>query len=129
MLVTSHPYASDFLQQLQITNRHVEVLGFTKEQIEHCITDNVPDKTKATELVQTHNERQDIASLSYIHLNFAIVPYVYEREQCTLPHSLTQLYETFIANALKRHAKVIGNDLRNTRKLNTLKNIPAPLQQ
>ena len=129
VLVTSRPYASDYLQQLQSINRHVEVLGFTEEQIEHCIIDNLPDKTKATELVQTLKERQDIASLCYIPLNCAIVLYVYEREQCTLPHTLTKLYEKFIVNALKRHAKVIGNDPRSLRRLYTLKNLPEPLQQ
>ena len=129
VLVTSRPYASDYLQQLQSINRHVEVLGFTEEQIEHCIMENIPDKAKAIELVQMLKERQDIASLCYIPLNCAIVLYVYEREQCTLPHSLTKLYETFIVNALKRHVKVIGNDPRSTRRLNTLKNLPEPLQQ
>ena len=116
VLVTSRPYASDYLQQLQSINRHVEVLGFTEEQIEHCIIDNIPDKIKATELVQTLKERQDIASLCYIPLNCAIVLYVYEREQCTLPRTLTKLYEKFIVNALKRHAKVIGNDPRSIRR-------------
>ena len=129
LLVTSRPYASDYLQQLQSINRHVEVLGFTEEQIEHCIIDNIPDKTKATELVQTLKERQDIVSLCYIPLNCAIVLYVYEREQCTFPHSMTQPYEIFILNSLKRHARVICNDPISTRKLNTLKNLPEPLHQ
>ena len=120
LLVTSRPYASDYLQQLQSINCHVEVLGFTEEQIEHCIIDNIPDKTKATELVQTLKERQDIVSLCYIPLNCAIVLYVYEREQCTFPHSLTQPYEIFILNSLKRHARVICNDPISTRRLNTL---------
>ena len=129
VLVTSRPYASDYLQQLESVNRHVEVLGFTKEQIEHCILENIPDKAKATELVQSLKERQDIASLCYIPLNCAIVLHVYKMAQCTLPHSLTKLYEAFIVNALKRHAKVIGNDPRSTRRLNSLKNLPEPLQQ
>ena len=129
VLVTSRPYASDYLQQLESVNRHVEVLGFTEEQIEHCILENIPDKTKATELVQSLKERQDIASLCYIPLNCAIVLHVYKMAQCTLPHSLTKLYETFIVNALKRHAKITGNDPRSTRRLNTLKNLPEPLQQ
>ena len=37
VLVTSRPYASDYLQCLQSVVRHVEVLGFTEEQIEQCI--------------------------------------------------------------------------------------------
>ena len=91
VLVTSRPYASDYLQQLQSINRHVEVLGFTEEQIEQCIIKNTPDKTKATELLQMLKERQDLISLCYIPLNCAIVLYVYEKEQSTLPHSLTKL--------------------------------------
>ena len=129
VLVTSRPYASDYLQRLQSVNRHIEVLGFTEEQIEQCIMVNIPDKAKATELVQTLKERQDIASLCYIPLNCAIVLYVYEREQCTLPHSLTKLYEIFILNAVKRHASITGNDPRSIRRLHTLATIPEPLQQ
>ena len=129
VLVASRPYASDYLQQLQSVNRHVEVLGFTEEQIEHCIMENIPDKAKATELVQALKERQDIVSLCYIPLNCAIVLYVYEREQCTLPQSLTKQYEKFILNALKRHAKIIGSDPRSIRRLHTVEKQPEPLQQ
>ena len=129
VLVTSRPYASDYLQQLQSINRHVEALGFTGEQIEHCIMENISDKVKAVELVQTLKERQDIASLCYIPLNCAIVLYVYVKEQCTLPHSLTKLYEIFILNAVKRHASIISNDPSSIRKLHTLKKLPEPLQQ
>ena len=128
VLVTSRPYASGDLQQLQSINRHVEVLGFTEEQIKHCIMENLPDKAKAIELVQTLKERQDIASLCYIPLNCAIVLYVYEKEKCTLPHSLTKLYETFILNAVKRHTKIIGNDPSIIRRFHTLESLPETLQ-
>ena len=129
VLVTSRPYASDYLQQLQSVNRHVEVLGFTEEQIKHCIIENIPDKPKAVKLIQTLKERLDIASLCYIPLNCAIVLYVYEKEQCTLPNTLTELYETFILNAVKRHASIIGNDPRIVKRLNTLAKLPGPLQK
>ena len=129
VLVTSRPYASDYLQQLESVNRHVEVLGFTKEQIEHCIMENIPDKAKSTELVQSLKERQDIVSLCYIPLNCAIVLYVYKMAQFTLPNSLTKLYEIFILNALRRHVNITGNDLRSIRRLKTLSKPPEPLQQ
>ena len=129
VLVTSRPYASDYLQRLQSLNRHVEVLGFTEEYIEQCIMVNVPNKAKATELVRALKERQDIASLCYIPLNCAIVVYVYEREHCTLPRSLTKLYDTFILNAVKRHADITGNDPRSIRRLHTLATLPEPLQR
>ena len=110
VLVTSRPYASDYLQQLESVNRHVEVLGFTEEQIKHCIMENIPDKTKATELVQTLKERQDIVSLCYIPLNCAIVLYVYKMAQWTLPNTLTKLYEIFLLNAMRRCASIVGNE-------------------
>ena len=130
VLVTSRPYASDYLQQLQSINRHVEVLGFTEKQIGHCIMvhKNIPDKFKA-ELVQTLKERQDITSLCYIPLNCAILLYVYERQQCTLLHSLTKLYEIFFLNAVRRHANIIGSDPRSIRTLHTLAALPEPLQK
>ena len=129
VLVTSRPYASDYLQQLQSVNRHIEVLGFTEEQIKHCIMENIPDKAKATELMQMLEERLDIASLCYIPLNCAIVLYVYEKEQCTLPNSLTNLYETFILNAVKRHAKNIGTDPKITRRIHSIAALPEPFQK
>ena len=127
VLVTSRPYASDYLQQLQSINRHVEVLGFTEEQIKHCIMANIPDNAKATELVQALKERQDIASLCYIPLNCAVVLHVYKMAQCTLPNSLTKLYEVFILNALKRHASITGNDAV-IKTLHSLAEIPTSLQ-
>ena len=127
ILVTSRPYASDYLQQLQSINRHVEVLGFTAEQIEHCIMENITDKAKATELVQSLKERQDIVSLCYIPLNCAIVLYVYKMAQCTLPNSLTSLYEVFILNAVKRHASITGN-YPAIKTLHSLAEIPTSLQ-
>ena len=128
VLVTSRPYASDYLQQLQSVNRHVEILGFTEEQIEHCITENIPDKAKATELVQTLKERQDITSLCYIPLNCAIVLYVYKMAQWTLPNTLTKLYEIFILNSIKRHASITGND-SITMGLHTLAEIPESFEK
>ena len=128
VLVTSRPYASDYLQRLQSVNRHVEVLGFTEEQIEDCILQNIPEKAKATELVQTLKQRQDIVSLCYIPLNCAIVLYVYKMEQCILPHSLTKLYEIFIINCIKRHASSTGND-SITVGLHTLAEIPESFEK
>ena len=129
VLVTSRPYASDYLQRLQSVVRHVEVLGFTEEQIEQCIIQNIPDKVMATELVKTLKERSDISSLCYIPLNCAIVLYVCQKEQCTLPRSLTKLFELFILNTVKRHASIVCNDPKMIRKLQTLSKLPEPLQK
>ena len=76
----------------------------------------------AMELVKTLKERSDISSLCYIPLNCAIVLYVYDREQCTLPQSLTKLFELFILNAVKRHASIDP-------KINAIAKLSEPLQK
>ena len=41
VLVTSRPYASGYLKDHSRFNCHVEVLGFTAEQIKQCIKENL----------------------------------------------------------------------------------------
>ncbi|XP_064404592.1 uncharacterized protein LOC135349879 [Halichondria panicea] len=106
VLVTSRSYASGPLQELNRVNRHVEVLGFKKKDIEHCIKQNVTDKRKAKKLIQMLKERLDIVSLCYIPLNCRIVLYVYQ-QQDTLPDTLTQLYELFILYTVKHYKNKI----------------------
>ena len=79
------------------------MLGFTKQQIEHCINNSIPDTEKAQALIQQLRERQDLISLGYISLNCAIMVFVYKHKSYTLPDTITQLYEAFLTNSLKRH--------------------------
>ena len=78
VLVTSRPYASGYLKSHTRTNRHVEVLGFSSEQIEKCIQQNLPDTNQAERLIQMLKERLDIFSLCYSPLNCRIVLFVYK---------------------------------------------------
>ena len=103
VIVTSRPYASEAIQRLQCLSRHVEVLGFTEHQIEQCITNSIPDDEKAQALIQQLRERQDLISLCYVPLNCAIMVFVYRHQSYTLPDTITQLYEAFLINTLKRH--------------------------
>ena len=129
VLVTSRPYASDYLQQLECINRHVEVLGFTEEKIRDCIMQNIPDGTKAAELVRLLQERMDITSLCYIPLNCAIMLYVYKQEY-SLPATLTKLFEIFILNALKRQVKHLGvNEQRHLIRSSSLYNLPRSVKE
>ena len=50
VVVTSHPYASEIIQQLKCMQKHVEVPGFTDRQIQECIKQPVPDKQKGRQL-------------------------------------------------------------------------------
>ena len=130
VLVTSRPYASDHLQQLNCINRHVEVLGFTKEQIENCIWLAIPDEENATSLVNLLQERMDIISLCYTPLNCAIMLYVYKQEQYTLPDTLTGLYEAFIVNSLKKNARNLSTfEQRLLKSATSLRGIPKSVKK
>ena len=100
VLVTSRPYASGYLKSNQCINRYVEVLGFSKKQIEKCIQQNTD---QAERLIQMLKERLDIVSLCYIPLNCRIVLFVYKYLDFKLPETLTELYETFILHTVKHH--------------------------
>ena len=123
VLVTSRPYASDNLQCLKCINRHIEVLGFTEEQIKECVERNFPNVDEATELLQTLSVRSDIASLCYFPFNCAIVFSVFKHKHC-LPTTVTSLYESFVHSAFLRNIK----DPKIARKIaSSLKDLPAPL--
>ena len=126
VLITSRPYASENLQRLRTVVRHVEVLGFTKEQIHQCITNAIKDVSKAQALVNILEQRADVISLCYTPLNCAILLYVYQQRVFTLPDTLTELYEMFILHALKRHAK-LQSAHRLERKICSLMTLPSPL--
>ena len=108
VLVTSRTYASGPLEVISRIDRHVEVLGFTKQQINGCIKRNIPEKDKAKLLLEMLKERLDIISLCYIPLNCRIVLYVYQ-QQYTLPDTLTELYEVFILYTIKHYAEKISS--------------------
>ena len=106
VLVTSRSYASGPLQNINRVNRHVEVLGFKRKDIERCIKQNITDKEKSEKLIQMLKDRLDIVSLCYIPLNCRIVLYVYQ-QQGTLPDTLTKLYEVFILYTVKHYKNKI----------------------
>jgi len=120
VILTSRPYASEAIQRLQYLSRHVEVLGFTEQHIEHCITNSIPDSEKAQALIQQLRERQDLISLCYIPLNCAIMVFVYKHQSYTLPDTITQLYEAFLINTIKRHVDKYEGPGKRVRSLDQL---------
>ena len=114
VVITSRPYASRTIQEFPSLNRHIEVLGFTDEQVKDCIRQKIRDHDKAEQLCMDLKERLDIASICQIPLNCSIVVYVYEQQNHCLPNTLTDLYDKFVLHTLKRFVKrSIGNRAAN----------------
>jgi hypothetical protein len=123
VIITSRQYASEDL--LQHVHRHVEVLGFTEKDIEKSISASIPDKTKAAQLCELLQQRQDLTSLCYIPLVCAIVAHVYMEEGYILPNTLTELYSKLVINLAKRNAK-LWNDCSLSGRINDLQSLTQP---
>ena len=129
VLVTSRPYASEFLQNLHkhSINRHIELVGFQKEQIFECVRKNITDQSKADKLIKQLNEREDIASLCYNPLNCVIVIYLYKVKEILFT-TLNSLFRNFILEAVKR--ELMRNDFKSLEKsICDLDNLPKPYDQ
>ena len=104
VLVTSRTYASAKLLQLQSVNRHVEVLGFEKEQIFSCIRKELTEEN-AKQLIKELEIREDVLSLCYIPFVCSMLVRVYQLSGFTLPNTLTKFYKKYILYAVKRSMK------------------------
>ena len=104
VLVTSRTYASAKLLQLHSVNRHVEVLGFEKEEIFSYIKNELT-KENAEQLIKELKIREDVLSLCYIPFVCSILVKVYQLSGFTLPNTLTKFYKKYVLYAVKRSMK------------------------
>ena len=109
ILVTSRPSATVQLWdrwKCRIS-RHIEVLGFTKENIAAYIRTNLnDDECKDFEKYLTINT--PIRALMYIPINCTIVIAVYKdclHYSKPLPRTITELYTCLVESILRRHLK------------------------
>jgi hypothetical protein len=118
--ITSRPYTSSELKEgPSIINRHIEVLGFNKEQIYSCIRKRIEDIFIANNLISQLEERGDIASLCYIPLVCIIMIHVYKshlakspNSHVSLPATMTKLVESFLLDMLAREVLVVENNIQ-----------------
>uniref|UniRef100_A0A1X7U0Q3 NACHT domain-containing protein n=1 Tax=Amphimedon queenslandica TaxID=400682 RepID=A0A1X7U0Q3_AMPQE len=162
VIVTSRSYASSSLLKMDTLSRHVQVIGFSKEEISTVIIQTLQKNTKlaqelidekaeqeklpllgnanykshftttqsskdsqlAAKLINDLKVRNDVQSLCYIPLVCSMVILVYCKEGGHLPATLTQLYENFILQTIRRHVK--RHDI-NPHTLGSLSSLPSQL--
>ena len=162
VIVTSRSYASSSLLEIMSNlSRHVQVIGFSEEEISTVIIQTLQKDTKlAQKLIHENTEREewrlkfakykshftttqsskdsqlavklindlkvrnDVQSLCYVPLVCSMVILVYCKEGGHLPTTLTQLYENFILQTIRRHVK--RHDI-NPRTLGSLSSLPSQL--
>ena len=130
VIVTSRTYAySSLIDMMQDYNmhvhKHINVIGFLPDEIKLCIEKTLTEKPKAESLIRELESRQDVLSLCYIPLVCSIVIYVYDKKN-KLPDTLTQLYEEFIVQTIRRYFK---KTRKNPRLVASLHELPHDISQ
>ena len=149
VIVTSRSYASFSLLRMNNLSRHVQVIGFSMKEISTVIIQTLQKDTKlAQELIDKKREddendkpftttqgskdsqlavklindlkvRNDVQSLCYVPLVCSMVILVY-KEEGHLPTKLTQLYENFILQTIRRHLEIKKKHGINPHSLSSL---------
>ena len=155
VIVTSRSYASSSLLDMTTISRHVQVIGFSEDEISTVIiqtlqkdkklaqqliaenkdedgdyeehfttTQSSKDSQLAVKLINDLKVRGDVRSLCYVPLVCSMVILVYCKEGGHLPTTLTQLYQNFILQTIRRRVK--RHDA-NPRTLGSLSSLPSQL--
>ena len=126
VIVTSRSYASSSLLDLDSINRHVEVMGFTVQEINNVVHGTLEKAPHLAEkLIHDLEVRDDVRSLCYIPLVCSIVILVYRKENGKLPTTLTQLYQNFILQTIRRYVK--KTQFTEPDQINSLHYLPSPV--
>ena len=125
VLVTSRHSASGFIlkHKGKRISQHIEIMGFTKENIQTYINENVKDSEERQGLERYLSCYPHIRTMMYVPLNSVIVVKVYH--QChdkdkPAPKTMTELYTSLVHTLLIRYLK---DTLEVT--LETLKSLKA----
>ena len=125
VIVTSRSYASSSLLEMSAINKHVEVMGFTEKEIVAVINGTLRNPFLARKLLHDIEVRGDVKSLCYIPLVCSIVILVYRKSDCKLPTTLTELYEIFILQTIRRHVKTKRMECIEPKHLHILHDLPS----
>ena len=157
VIVTSRSYASSSLLDMTTISRHVQVIGFSEDEISTVIiqtlqkdqklaqqlidenkteygfkrhfttTQSSKDSQLAVKLINDLKVRGDVRSLCYVPLVCSMVILVYCKEGGHLPTTLTQLYHNFILQTIRRRISKRKRHDANPRTLGSLSSLPSQL--
>ena len=129
VLITSHPWATcDVCGKFEHRIfQHIEVLGFTKEQITAYIRSALSEE-EALDLEERLRKKNTVRMCMYIPLNCAIVVRVYLESKANgvaLPTTLSGFYETLSYTILLRYLRAI--DI-SSEPIENFHNLPAAVK-
>uniref|UniRef100_A0A1X7UED8 NACHT domain-containing protein n=1 Tax=Amphimedon queenslandica TaxID=400682 RepID=A0A1X7UED8_AMPQE len=101
VIVTSRTYATASLLQLECLNQNVHVIGFVAAEIDEVIKGTLSSPELAEKLIEDLQFRNDVLSLCFVPLS-----------RGHLPTTISELYENFILQTIRRHIKKTSNNLK-----------------
>ena len=128
VMVTSRPWATRGVRDSchHRIFQHIEIMGFTSEQITPYIESALP-ASEARRGLKAYLERHpQIRAGMYIPLNSAIVVTVYQESQdreCDMPTTLTELYTGLVRSLLVRYLR--GHPGHETKYIQSFTDLPS----
>ncbi len=103
VIVSSRPAATQRFRQC--TTKWVEVMGFFNDQVVQYITsyfEKKKEKERAKQLIQHLEQHPNLMNLCYLPLHCAMLVFLYEQGNATLPVTETEFYRDFTLSILLR---------------------------
>ncbi len=122
IIVASRPVGTATIRLKAPVTQRIEVLGFTKEQIEGYVNCYFRESGDANvKLWKYLNLRANVLRMCYLPVHAAMVCFMYEKKGEEIPHTETKIYEAFTILTLLRkpHSSVrisSLNDLEGSMK-------------
>ena len=105
VIITSRPIASGDLHR--VVSSHVEILGFTAEELHQFFTECLKGDTEAVEtLLERIEENPEVAGNCYLPLNATILVHLFKSDRNKLPTTLYGIFSSLVLNCIKRHLKL-----------------------
>ena len=127
IMVTSCPWATGSISHGNRIYQHIEILGFTSQQITQYIESTLPPD-QVSDLSLYLDRHPQIRMCMYIPLNSAIVVTVYQESQagtvCALPTTRTELYTALACTLLLRYLRGHPEYESGTKPMKTFNDLP-----
>ena len=126
VIVTSRTYASASLLKVPSIDRHVEVVGFSEDEVKEVIRGTLrEDPDQAQKLIEHLEIRGDALSLCYIPFICSIVISVFRTKE-QFPATLTEWYhDLIILQTIRRHVEINRNLGIRPEQLKSLNDLPS----
>ena len=135
ILITSRPSATEFLHwkfRRQIS-QHIEILGFSKDDIISYVYDAIEDEQVSTDFLQYLKCYPYIRGIMYVPLNAVIVTEVYmsnrQSPEQFIPTTMTELYTALTRSLLLRYLLSHSEYGQQTWTLKKFSDLPKKLYE